>query len=146
METKTNQKEFWTCPECGREFERKNQKHSCKSYLLEKHFEGKEVGKKLYEYLKLKLEKSIGFFKIQPLECCIHFDNKSTFASVKIFRNKILVEFSLGYEISNKRITKVLHLSANKYLHFTFITNNDEIDNELIEWIQEAYKINEQKY
>ena len=140
METKTTTKVLWTCPKCGREFERKNQSHSCKNYPLEKHFEGKEKGKMLYDDLKHKLEKAIGSFKIQSLECCIHFDHSTTFATVKIFKNKIQIEFSLGYEIVNKRILKMTHLSANRYLHSTNISTKEEIDNELIEWIQEAYR------
>jgi uncharacterized protein YktA (UPF0223 family) len=142
METITSKKALWTCPACGRKFERKNQSHSCKIYPLEKHFEGKVEGEKLYENLKHKLKKAIGSFKIQSLECCIHFDKKSTFSTVKIFRNKIQVEFSLSNKIINERVLKVVQLSANKYLHFTNITNTNEIDNELIEWIQEAYKNN----
>ncbi len=146
METKTTLKKLWTCPKCNREFERKNQSHSCKSYPVEKYFEGKEKGKILYDDLKHKLEKAIGSFKIQSLECCIHFDNTTTFAAVKIFKNKIQIEFSLGYEIANKRFIKIIHLSANQYLHFTNITNKEEIDNELIKWIQEAYKRNEDRF
>ncbi len=94
----------------------------------------------LYDDLKHKLEKAIGYFKIQSLECCIHFDNTTTFVAVKIFKNKIQVEFSLGYEIVSNRILKMTQLSAHQYLHFINITNKEQIDNEFIKWIQEAYK------
>jgi hypothetical protein len=130
---------FWECPKCNRRFQRQHQSHSCKIFPLEKHFEGKNGGKGLYEYLKHKLEKAIGIFTIQSLECCIHFDSNSTFAAIKILKDKIRVEFSLGYKVTNKRIVKVVQLSANQYLHYTIVTNNNEIDNELIEWIKKAY-------
>lgn len=129
---------LWTCPNCNRQFQRKNQSHSCKIFPLENHFEGKPAGKALFENLINKLDKNLGIFKIQSLECCIHFDHISTFATAKIFRDKIQIEFSLPLKIIDKRIIKIVQLSRNKYLHFTDIYNSEEIDNELIEWMKQA--------
>ena len=137
---------LWTCPNCSRQFQRQNQNHSCKIFPLEKHFEGKAGGEILHEYLKHKLEKTIGIFKIQSLECCIHFDNNSTFAAVKIFTNKIQVEFSLKHEIANKRFKKITNLSANQFLHYIDITTDKDVDKELIKWLTEAHANKEKNY
>ena len=41
--------DVWTCSKCGRIFKSANQPHSCKKVSLEKHFEGKEKAKELFD-------------------------------------------------------------------------------------------------
>lgn len=132
-------KQLWTCPNCGRQFERQRQAHSCKPFALEQHFKRKETGKLLYEALKEALEKQFGAFKIESLECCIHFVSTSTFAAVKIFKNKIRVDFALNRSIESERFHQFVQMSAHRYLYDIDVMKETEIDKELIEWIQEAY-------
>ena len=141
METKINQKILWTCPKCGRKFERKNQMHSCKIYPLEAHFERKTKGKMFYEVLQEVVQQQIGSFKIESLECCIHFINPSTFLAVKILNEKIEIHFSLNKKIENKRINKCTQMSAHSYLYYVEIIKEGEIDKELVDWIHEAYHL-----
>ena len=138
MKTDSEILKLWECPKCGRRFERKGQTHSCKYFPIEQHFIGKEKGEKLYEKLKMALQRQLGDFKIESLECCIHFVSTFTFAAVKIFKNKIRVDFSLDQRLKNKRIKKSIQMSANRYLNYIDIINEDEINDEIIKWIQEA--------
>jgi hypothetical protein len=140
MKTNTEIKELWTCPTCNRQFERQGQSHSCKPYPLEMHFEKKPAGKILYEKFRRTVKKKVGSFKIESLECCIHFVSTSTFAAVKILRDKIRVDFSLSHKIKSKRIVQNMQLSANRYLYYVDIYSEDEIDEEFIEWIAEAHE------
>lgn len=130
---------LWQCPQCGRRFEREGQSHSCRVYALGLHFIGKPAGKLLYTHLRRAVQRRIGFFKIESLECCIHFVSTFTFAAVKIFRDKIQVEFTLTRKLNSKRIDKCLKLSANRYLYVINVKAKEEIDHELIAWIQEAH-------
>lgn len=132
---------LWTCPKCGRKFEKKGQAHSCKSYALALHFKDKPTGKMLYERFKNEVHSKVGPFKIESLSCCIHFVNTFTFAAVKILRNKIKVDFTLNRKIKNKRIAQSVQMSANRYLYVIDILNADEIDATLMNWIFEAYEI-----
>ena len=51
-------KELWTCPKCKRQFEKRNQVHSCNLYPLDKHFKGKEeIARPLYDKLREQIEK-----------------------------------------------------------------------------------------
>jgi hypothetical protein len=134
-------KKLWSCPKCGRQFERRGQAHSCRLFPIEQHFEGKRQGELLYQNFKQAVKKRVSFFKVESLECCIHFVSASTFAAVKIFKEKIRVDFSLSRKLKNKRIDQFLQMSANRYLYFIDIGVDDEIDEELIEWIREAYEI-----
>jgi hypothetical protein len=106
---------------------------------LEQHFNGKNKGKLLYEKLKKEIEKRLGSFKIESLECCIHFVSTSAFAAVKVFKDKIRVDFSLSWKMENERTNLVTQISAHRYLYTIEIMKEDEIDEELTQWIWEAY-------
>lgn len=139
MQTETTVVKLWACPTCGRQFARQGQSHSCRPYPLEKHFERKPAGKLLYEKLKQAIEKKIHSFKIESLECCIHFVITSTFVAVKIFKDKIRIDFSLSRRIESKRFRQSVQMSAHRFLYVVDIMTTDEMDEELMQWIQEAY-------
>ena len=141
MNAKSEIKELWTCPKCGRQFERQGQSHSCRPYALEQHFIQKETGRLLYEVFKKAVEKQVGAFKIESLECCIHFVSTSAFVAVKIFKDKIRVDFSLSSPLKNERFSQYIQMSAHRYLYYVDITTVDEIDDELMRWVQEAYDL-----
>lgn len=62
-----------------------------------------------------------------------------TFAAVKIFKDKIRADFSLSRKIKSRRINRWVQMSAHRYLHVIDIMKDDNIDEELIEWIREAH-------
>ncbi len=101
-------------------------------FLLAHHFKGKPQGKLLYENFKQAIKKQIGTFKIESLECCIHFVTTFTFELAKIFKDKIEVHFGLGRKIKNKRINKCTRLSAHRYLYYVNIYTPDEMDDTLM--------------
>lgn len=142
----TKKTELWTCPHCNRKFVHRGQMHSCRQFPLEQHFAGKPGGKKLYEHFKRAVRKSTGHFKIESLECCIHFVNNSTFVAVKIYKDKIRIDFTLYHTIERKRYHRFTMLSANRYLYYCYIFNEVEIDEALIGWIKEAYTKSLLKY
>lgn len=139
MKTTTETKELWKCPKCGRQFARKGQSHSCRSYALEQHFKGKETGKLLYESFIKAVETPLGALKIESLECCIHLVSTVTFAAVKIYKNKIQVEFATDHPLESERFTKAEQLSAHRFLYFVDIMKEVDLDTQLIQWVVEAY-------
>jgi hypothetical protein len=138
---KSVKKNLWACPKCGRQFARQRQAHSCKPFLLEQHFEGKPVGELLYKKFKQAVRKKIGPFRVESLECCIHFVNATIFAAVKLFKDKIQLDFVLNHQIKNmsKRIHKYVPISANRHVYYIDIRKKKDIDNEVLDWIQEAH-------
>jgi hypothetical protein len=136
---------LWTCPTCGRKFERKGQAHSCEPFPLSQHFKGKPLGKNLYETLIQSIKKGVATFKIESLHCCIHLVSTFTFAAVKIYKNKIQVEFSLNKKIESKRIKRIVQTSAHRFLYYADVMNAEDIDKELIEWVREAHESKKQK-
>ena len=140
---------LWKCGKCGREFEKKNQQHSCTCYPLERHFKGKEkVAKPLYDRLKANIERSIGPVKVESLPCCIHFvvaHSAYTFAAVYALRDRIRIHFGSGHEIRSPRIDKSAKTSASKYMLSIDISGEREIDGELMSWMKEAYNLKNAK-
>jgi len=144
--TKIEKKKLWTCPKCKRKFERQGQSHSCRPYPLAFHFERRPKGKILYEELKQAMNRQLGNFKVESLECCIHFVSTFTFAAVKIFKDKIRVDFSLSREIKNNRITYVTPMSAHRFLYCVDVMKEEDIDHELMDWIREAHNKKSEKH
>lgn len=99
----------------------------------------------LYEKFKQGVKKQTGPFKIESLPCCIHFVSTVTFTAVKIFKDKIRVDFSLRHPIKSKRVSAPFQMSAHRYLYATDILQEDGINEELMEWILEAYDRNTEK-
>jgi hypothetical protein len=141
MKAKSEIKELWTCPKCGRQFERQGQSHSCRPYALEQHFVRKATGRILYDSFKKAIEKQVGAFKIESLECCIHFVRSSAFVAIKIFKDKIRVDFSLSRNIKSERFQQSVQMSAHRFLYYVDIYTADEMDEALMEWVQEAYDL-----
>lgn len=135
---KVEKKRLWTCPKCKRRFGRQGQSHSCKAFPLERHFENKPEGKRLYQKLKEAAKNELGPFRVESLECCIHFETNFAFAGVKIFKNKIRVDFSLSWKITNNRIVRFTPMSAHRYLYSVDVMNEEDVDPELLEWLKEA--------
>lgn len=133
---------FWTCPKCKRLFANKNQVHSCRFFPVVKHLEGKgKLANSLYEILKEKIKKEIGFFRIESLPCCIHLvkDPAYTFAGVYILKDKIRIHFTLSYKLENPRIDKFSQMSANRWLYSLDVKQEEEIDKELLGWLKKGY-------
>lgn len=133
---------MWQCKKCKREFQKINQAHSCRTFPLEKHFESKKKAKKLFEFLKARIEKNIGPVKIESLPCCIHFVSTYTFGACWALKDGIRIDFRVNKEIKPKRKHQVNHMSANRYLYYFDIFDKNEIDSELLGWIKNSYRLN----
>lgn len=139
MKTSIKKVKLWKCPNCNRQFEKKGQVHSCKSFPLELHFKNKKESEKLYKKFKAAVKTRVGSFKIESLECCIHFVSTFAFAAVKIFRDKIRIDFSINKKIKSKRFSHIVPMSSKSILYCVDVINEDELDEELLGWIQEAH-------
>jgi len=133
---------MWTCKKCNREFLKTNQSHSCVVYPIDNHFQGKgEKSKALFSALTKSIEDNIGKLKIEALPCCIHLVSHYTFSGVWILKDKIRLDFRVGYEIKSKRFVKVEKLSTNRTLYFVEIAKEDDIDSELLGWLKDSYNL-----
>lgn len=137
---------MWTCPKCGRIFEKKGQMHSCKKYPLPKHFENKQKAKELYDHLLKAMKSKIGKFKVISLPCCIHLYGTYDFIALLPKKDKLEIRFALDRKIKSKRIFAAPPLSSKRYKNCLYVFNKSEIDKKLIEWLRESYMLKQIKF
>lgn len=129
----------WKCPNCHREFVKKNQQHSCVSYPLANHFKNKDYAKTLFTYLKQQIVKKVGPVKIESLPCCIHFVSSYTFGACWALKDRIRVDFRVDHKITTKKHFKVIQMSPNRFLYYVDLLTKKDIDAELLGWMRKSY-------
>lgn len=130
---------MWTCPKCKREFKNRNQDHSCGTFSIEKVFEKYPDVFPLFNTLRSKVE-NLGKVKIYPVKNAVIFNVHSTFLAVKPRKNYLALEFTSENIDHEFPIEKSVQISKSKFAHFIKIDSADNIDNQLIKWLEEAYK------
>jgi len=135
----------WICPQCNRKFKSTNQSHSCVMKSADEHFARKEANvRATYDTLVKKLKSGIDF-EIHSVINAIMFTTDITFLAIKPKKEWIDLEFLLDYEVNEFPIHKVVKATKTRYAHFVRIQKPKEVDDQLIEWIKEAYKLNSEK-
>ena len=101
----------------------------------------------IYEKLEEQILAQIPDVKIKVAKTQITFANKRdfAFASFNPCRNAarrpkvwITVTFGLGYQKESPRIDVATEPHPNRWTHHVMVGSVDEIDEELMNWIQEA--------
>lgn len=136
---------MWTCPECNRSFRNRNQSHSCGHYSLEDVFEKSSPTIIALFNLIHKEVKSYGAMQIRAVKNGVMFSVKSTFLALKPHSKFLAVEFACGNSYEEFPIEKCVKISKSEYAHIMRIEKMDEIDDQLLNWLKEAYIFNSEK-
>jgi hypothetical protein len=108
---------------------------------VETHFEGKApVVRQTYDRLLTEL-RGFGAVREAPRETSIHLDNRRGFAGVYTRKNYFNLRFRLAHKLEHPRITRVKRQSSRRYMHNVKLTNEADIDAELLGWLREAYDL-----
>lgn len=102
----------------------------------------------VYERLQEKLQRAYPEMKIKISKTQISFSNRHIFlmASLPWRRVKgwpeiyLLVSFGLSYQKASPRIVQSVEAYPNRWTHHVIVEHEEEIDDELMEWIDEAYQ------
>ena len=133
---------MWECPKCSRTFKNNNQIHSCRSYTQEEHLQNKDdLIKELYSTLLNTIKMQVGTYKIDPVHCCVHLVTQSIFVSIKPQKSALKIFFVSKEPIKSKRIIKKEIISANRINNTLKLFKMEDIDRELIDWLQAAYDL-----
>jgi len=112
-----------------------------KTFTVASHFEGKEpMVKQIYDHL-LKALRQLGEVHEAPKQTSIHLDNANGFAGVYTRKNYILLHFRTDYPIDDPRITKREQHSARRFMSTVKLTQESDIDAQLLKWLEDAYKL-----
>ena len=133
---------MWTCPKCRRKFRNANQLHSCNLVDKESFFERRPPHfKKLYQIIRDHV-KDLGEFREEAvLPDVIFFKTKSTFLAIKVKKAWLDIEFFLDHLEEEPPVKKYLQTSKRRFAHLVSIDEEEDINNQLIEWIRESYEL-----
>ena len=110
-------------------------------YTVSQHFEGKDpVVKSIYERI-MKETRKFGKVIEEPKKTSIHLVNKSAFAGVVTQKVALVLNIKSASPIKHVRIKKSEKISASRFHQEVKLTSVDEVDSDLIGWLQEAYSI-----
>jgi len=132
---------MWTCPKCKRIFRGANQPHSCKKIPLQKHFVGKKQAKKLFDFLVEQIDSKIGKCKIISIPCCVHLFGKYDFLAALPKNDRLEIRFALDRKLDSPRLKVCVPMSSMVYKNCFDISSKQEIDDEIIEWMNESYHL-----
>ena len=116
-------------------------------------FDGKPEELALYQALFCRLEERFSDASVKVQKSQISFYNRHLFAaaSLPLRRRKewpkqcILVTFGLVRRLPSPRIAVAVEPYPNRWTHHVVVSREEEIDGELMDWIQEAYDFANQK-
>ena len=106
-------------------------------------FAGRPEEQTLYEIFRSRLMTEVGEAHIKASKTQITFSGKYGFAFVSHPRRKkdqgILVSFGLLHRQESDRIQYASEPYPNRWTHHMLVQTPEEVDDELMGWIQEAY-------
>ena len=132
----------WLCPTCGRVFRNKHQDHSCEVTPIEKHFVNKpSTIYHLFEILSSYMLSLSPDIRRASVKNAILFASVSNFIALKPRKQWLELEFNLKREMDLFPIHKTIKITKFKYCHFLRIDCEEDITDELLGWLKEAYKV-----
>ena len=104
-------------------------------------FQGKrDTGKDLYQLLLNKLHK-IGPVRENKKMISVSLENRKVFASTLIWNQSIKLILRTNHRITNPRILNIEPVAENVFDHTILIESKDHLDEELMNWLEDAYQI-----
>ena len=106
-------------------------------------FDGKsQAVRDLYDLLVNELNK-LGPVQGIKKAISISFENGRPFASVIIRNRSIKLVIRTQHRIENHRMLSIDRITGNCFDHTVLLDSKDDIDNELLSWLGEAYHSSE---
>jgi len=82
---------------------------------------------------------SIGPMKFNPVKTMITLSTTKNFGGITIRKARIDVGFFLAREEHDARIVRVEKISTHKIAHHVELVSRDDVDEQLEQWMREAY-------
>jgi hypothetical protein len=135
--------ERWTCPNCNRVFGKVNQSHlRCEPAMsLEEYFaDARPFEQSIFDAVHARLRHLDGLI-VDPLEVGILFKNGPMFAELRPKTKWSALGFSLGRRLESGRLSRKVVDYGQKHFHVINVDDPALIDDEILEWLIEAYHL-----
>jgi hypothetical protein len=137
---------LWRCPDCRRAFANRNQSHACGRYTLASHFAGKSKNVRAIFDKLVEVAKKRGPVTVLPEKTRIAFQVRMSFAAFVIRQNWIDGHVVLARRFKHPRFRRIETFSPRNHLHAFRFESVEEIDDEVVSWFAEAYRVGEQRH
>lgn len=109
---------------------------------VDNYLENKDlVVREVYELLMRKLKSDLGNYQLEFKGTSIHIVAKSAFLGVHFMKSALVLNIVLDHEINSSRVHKVEQVSKSRFHNEIRLSSLDQVDEELVSWIKEAYKL-----
>ncbi len=130
----------WTCPECGRFFERSRQSHDCAPGLtLDEYFAtGPDHERPVFDAVIGHLA-TVGPVHADIVSVGIFLKNPHKFAELRPRQRWVAVSFALRRRGHHRTITRKVVEYNGRFWHVANVAHPDEVDDAFCELLTEAY-------
>ncbi len=133
---------MWECSECKRRFGRTNQGHECAPAMsIDEYFEsGPDFERPIFEAVLSHLQATDPDIWFEPVSVGIFFKRRTVFLSLRTMTKWVAVCFHLGRRLESDRVSRKIIQNGGRHYHVVNVKAVDEIDDELAEWLVEAWE------
>ena len=130
----------WTCPECGRQFARSKQSHECAPAMsIDEYFStGPPWERPIFDAVMAHLA-TVGPVHVEPVSVGIFLKQPRTFAELRPMTKWVALSFSLRRVVRHRLIKRTPIAWSGRYYHVVNVTSPDDVDDDLKDWLTEAY-------
>ena len=93
----------------------------------------------LYKAVEDKICEEFAEVKIKVQKTQISFSNKYNFAFVSLSGKRVILTFGLGRQVVHPKIAVSTEPYPRRWTHHVFIQTTEDVDEQVMEWIKEAY-------
>ena len=131
---------MWTCPNCGRQFTRRGQSHSCGDYSVDTFLaKATPEAKTLYEEFTTALRRA-GPFDLAPAKKQMGFQRRRIFAVVtSLGKDYIRGYLVIEKEVKSRKFHRVSRPCDLYVWHHFLIDSEDYFDEEFNRLVRRAY-------
>lgn len=104
-------------------------------------FAGKDTMVRAIYGRLIQVVQTFGPFREEPKKTSIHLVNTSGFAGIHPRKSFLYLNVRMDRALQSERVAKSEQVSKNRYHNEIKLITPDEVDDELIGWLKEAYRL-----
>jgi hypothetical protein len=130
----------WQCPECHRQFGRRNQSHECAPAMtLEEYFStGPERERPIFETVLAHVQ-TLGPVHVEPVSVGIFLKRSRSFAELRPMRNWVALWFGLSRTVKHPKIARTVKGQGRRTYYVVNVREPVDVDDQVKAWLTEAY-------